>query len=156
MPPVEPNVAMIEPVTGRLVRVLQRDRAEYELKGFVLGEREPGADAVKSAVEPREGIEHPADVTMSKAIGREDGEPTEPVVDLNALTVPQLRSLAAEAEIEGASKMNKAALVDALASLPGDPIADPLGEQMPSGAEEGPPAALSAPDTADENSTPRG
>lgn len=56
---LEPFVAMIEPGTGRRVRVLVRDRAAYEANGHVLGEREPGADDAKSPQPVAEAAQTP-------------------------------------------------------------------------------------------------
>lgn len=53
--------------------------------------------------------------------------------ELEALTVDELRDLAADADVEGRSGMNKAGLVDALADGPAPPDTTPVAAEPEEG-----------------------
>ena len=60
---------------------------------------------------------------------RLDPDP-EPILDLEALTVAQLRAHAQEQGIDLAGAERKAEIIDRIASAPPAPVADPLAEPL--------------------------
>lgn len=113
---------------GRQVWVRAEDRGEWEKRGYhLVTDRQnapTGAPAEAAPPPPPASAESPT-----------EAEPA----DLAAMKVSQLRERAAEAGIEGASRMNKAALIEAIEGAAG--AAEPEAEAEP--AQEEPAGQIS-------------